>query len=84
MTAEPWRTPVDKETLLQVAAAIDELIEAHMDHPWHIVGRCVYCGPCGLRLYAGRIPEDHPIYRPPPSRSKTAARTMRERWNKDA
>lgn len=30
----------------------------HVDHEWRKEGRCVYCVPCGLRLYQGGIPKD--------------------------
>ena len=30
----------------------------HVDHEWREVGRCVYCVPCGLRLFQGKIAKD--------------------------
>lgn len=29
----------------------------HEPHPWREVGSCVYCIPCGVRLYQGGLPE---------------------------
>lgn len=80
----PWRSEADRQILLDAAEGIGKLFEAHVDHPWHIVSGCVYCGPCGVRLYRGQMPEGHPVFKPPPSRSKGAADAMRARWNKDA
>ena len=31
--------------------------EGHEDHEWREVPPCVYCVPCGLRLYQGSLPE---------------------------
>lgn len=36
--------------------AMNDMLEAHADHPWKEVGPCVYCEPCGVRLYQGSIP----------------------------
>lgn len=83
MASEPWRKPVDKELLRAAAEALGSLIDAHSDHPWHVISRCVYCGPCGLRLFQGRVPDGHPVYTPPPSQSVKASNAMRERWNKN-
>jgi hypothetical protein len=33
------------------------LLAEHDDHPWSQVGPCVYCDPCGIRLYQGSIPD---------------------------
>ncbi len=30
----------------------------HIDHEWVEVRPCVYCKPCGVRLYQGRLPKD--------------------------
>ncbi len=30
-------------------------IAAHVDHEWKQVGSCVYCEPCGDRLYQGTV-----------------------------
>lgn len=61
-------------------AFLDEMLTEHGEHPWHQVGRCVYCGPCHTRLYQGTLPEDHPVWKPP--RKPTAADKMREKWGK--
>ena len=54
----------------QIKEAIERHFAAHEDHPWHAVGRCVYCGPCGVRLYQGTMPSDHEVWRPPPRRTR--------------
>lgn len=33
-------------------------VSEHVEHPWEQVGSCVYCTPCGVRLYQGRVPDD--------------------------
>ena len=70
-----------KLTNEQIIEAIDRPIREHGEHPWEQIGRCVYCGPCQVRLYQGRIPEGHPVAprRPP---GPTEADRMRERWDK--
>lgn len=35
-----------------------EMLERHGDHEWREVGPCVYCEPCGVRLYQGSIPPE--------------------------
>lgn len=70
-------------TPAEVAAAFEAHLTAHADHPWHVVGRCVFCGPCGTRLYQGTMPSDHPVWEPPAvARRRTAADEMRARWGK--
>lgn len=60
---------------------LDKLLKEHEDHPWHKIGRCVYCGPCGKRLGQFDIPTMHPIYNPKPI--TTEADKMRKRWGKE-
>lgn len=62
---------------------IRETVEPHLDHAWKQVGRCVYCGPCNVRLYDGRIPQDHPQLVPPKRSSSPTTEAMRARWNMD-
>jgi len=31
-------------------------LRGHADHAWEKRGRCVYCTPCDMRLYAGALP----------------------------
>lgn len=64
-----------------IAKLLYDMLDAHSQHPWRKIGRCVYCGPCGVRLYQGDLPDGHPVWTPP--RRKTAADEMRERWGKD-
>ena len=33
-------------------------IKEHVDHEWERISPCVYCKPCGTRLYQGTIPKD--------------------------
>jgi hypothetical protein len=63
----------------EIAHALFDFIAEHEDHPWRQVGRCVYCGPCGVRLYQGTIPKDHPIAPAPPRRDDPATEMLR-RW----
>lgn len=65
-----------------VAAALYEMLDAHQAHPWHQVGRCVFCGPCNVRLYQGTVPADHPRWVKPFDRSKDPASRMLDRWGK--
>ena len=58
-----------REVAVKFAQAIEDLIGPHEHHPWHQVGRCVYCGPCGTRLYQGTAPDDHPRWTPKPRRT---------------
>jgi hypothetical protein len=67
-------------TAAQVAEALFGHIQPHEEHPWRAIGRCVYCGPCGVRLYQGTMPKDHEVYKPP--YRPTEADRMREAWNK--
>lgn len=43
----------------KVFAEIWRMLGEHDDHPWKQVGRCVYCGTCGVRLFQGRVPPGH-------------------------
>ena len=62
-----------------------EGIEKHSNHPWIKYGRCVYCGPCGVRLGQGNIPKDHPIYVPPKKpHVDDSSDKIRKLWGKDA
>jgi hypothetical protein len=76
--AQATRPPL---TAAQLAEALDAVFIAHADHPWYRVGRCVYCGPCGARLYQGAVPPDHPIYTPP--RQALPSDDMRRKWGMD-
>jgi len=75
---------VSELTNEQIIEAIDKHFREHQDHAWHQVGRCVYCGPCGVRLYQGKIPEDHEVWvdrRPrKPSIGDEMMRMKRERY----
>ena len=31
-------------------------LREHAEHEWETRGRCVYCRPCNVRLYAGGLP----------------------------
>lgn len=66
----------------QIAEALERPFREHGEHPWHQVGRCVYCGPCGVRLYQGTMPPDHEVYRPPrkPSVGDRMMALKRERY----
>lgn len=57
---------------------INDILARHSEHPWYQIGRCVYCGPCGERLYQGTLPKDHPVWTSPKKISK--ADEMRARW----
>lgn len=48
-----------------VSAFIEGLL-AHKDHPKRQVGPCVYCIPCGVRLYQGEDPNAEPDPREEP------------------
>lgn len=72
--------PVYRKDSLE--GVMEEILGSHGSHPWHKVGRCVYCGPCHARLYTGDIPKDHEIYVPP--KKPSSADKMRAKWNKDA
>lgn len=67
-----------KLSLDDIARSISAQLNPHIDHPWVQVGRCVICGPCGVRLYQGTIPDDHVVYVPPPPRSLLTE--FRSRW----
>lgn len=41
-----------------------DLLNEHAEHPWHQVGRDVYCGPCDVRLYRGRMLRTHAVWHP--------------------
>lgn len=62
------------------AEALEERLTEHAEHPWHQVGRCVYCGPCRERLYQGTMPETHPVWVPP---KKPQPPSLREKWGMD-
>jgi hypothetical protein len=57
----------------QIREAIERPFREHGEHPWHQVSRCVYCGPCGVRLYQGTMPTDHVVYVPPRKPRKMSA-----------
>lgn len=60
---------------------LDEMLTTHGEHPWEQVGRCVYCVPCGERLYQGTIPEGHPTgKRQSKPQPKPLIDQFRERW----
>ena len=65
-----------------VIGSIEQHIAPHMDHPWEKIGRCIYCGPCGTRLYQGTIPRGHPIFDTPKPKRQSQADQMRDRWGK--
>jgi hypothetical protein len=41
-----------------------DLLNEHAEHPWHQVGRDVYCGLCGVRLYRGKLLRTHAVWHP--------------------
>jgi len=48
------------ELIPEARAAVEAFgaqLAEHAPHPWRQVGGCVYCVPCGLRLYQGDLPE---------------------------
>ena len=54
-------TKGDRRVKKDVAWAIEQLllsIQPHEQHSWKQVGRCVWCEPCGVRLYQGTIPKE--------------------------
>ena len=57
----------------QIVEALDRMFREHDEHPWHQVGRYVYCGPCGARLYQGTMPVDHEVYVIPTKPRKMSA-----------
>lgn len=59
----------------------ERMVSEHLDHPWYAIGRCVYCGPCEVRLYQGHVPPDHPVYEPP--KKPNPVNKMRDRWGMD-
>jgi hypothetical protein len=64
---------------------VHEIVRPHLDHEWHKVGRCVYCGPCNQRLYEGQLPPGHPVWTPPKrKRASTVGEDMRARWDMDS
>jgi len=71
---------VQRLTPEQIREALERPFKEHGDHPWHQIGRCVYCGPCGVRLYQGTMPPDHEVYKRP--YQPTAADEMLKRWGK--
>jgi hypothetical protein len=66
------------------AAFLNEMLTAHGEHPWTQIGRCVYCVPCGERLYQGTIPEGHPVGRFPSKPQRNLLNEFRERWGHPA
>jgi len=74
---------VGRLTNAQIVEALERPSKEHGDHKWHQVGPCVWCGPCGVRLYQGTMPKDHPVWcEPIQQRRATDADKMRERWGK--
>lgn len=73
--------PLERSKVYKFLKKFCEELEVHKDHPWHQVGRCVYCS-CQphLRLYQGTIPDGHPTYKP--SRKYSPSDIMRAKWGK--
>lgn len=74
-----------KVTAAEVGTAfgrwMDEMMSAHGEHPWTQIGRCVFCVPCGERMYQGTIPEGHPVGRfPSKPQPKPLIESFRDRW----
>jgi|SRR5215471_2140501 len=65
----------------EVMALFEAVMAEHMEHEWEQLGRCVWCWPCGVRLYQGRVPDDHPMH--VRVRGRSMADQMRERWGMD-
>lgn len=62
---QPSRNATDSALEEAMVAFIDGLV-AHADHPKKQVGPCVYCEPCGVRLYQGEDPQARPDDGPEP------------------
>lgn len=67
-------------TMEEVATALAARFAPHMDHPWEKVGRCVFCVPCGERLYQGTIPEGHPVGQRQSKPPRNLLAEFRDRW----
>lgn len=77
---------VEDSTMINTYKTLIQLnpeVANHIKHPWRQVGRCVYCGPCGVRLYSGIIPDKHPK-EPKPIKAvgSDPASAMLAKWNK--
>lgn len=55
-------------------------LKVHEEHPWEQVGRCVFCVPCGDRLYQGTIPEGHPVGHRQSKQPRNMLAEFRDRW----
>jgi hypothetical protein len=69
------------EQMQGALSALFAKLDAHEDHTWQQVGRCVYCHDCGERLYQGTLPPERRQPKPRPVEPK-ATTAMRERWGK--
>jgi hypothetical protein len=48
--------PPTADDTAQAVRAYFAMVSSCSGHPWRQVGRCVYCVPCGVRLYQGILP----------------------------
>lgn len=78
------RQQADPLTPEQMAEAFNRHFAAHDEHPWEQVGRCVYCVPCGERLYQGTIPAGHPVGHRQSKPPRDLLGEFRQRWGDQA
>lgn len=50
-------TEEEKAAVRDFMATFAAVLKEHEPHDWEQIGPCVYCTPCGTRLYQGVLPE---------------------------